>query len=628
MPRPTGSSTFTRRTASSDLLFLSQRAGRSAASVLGFVFQFHLLIMFTRHIHLVRSGTTSVRGMATSTTGHSYKAATVVGAAITAAACAAYLAPAASMDAAPDAVPEASPDSELPKSYDTTGLHVDTKGRPGLYLWGTNTHDVVDPSLADSDPAVALVTGNANGATAPTPLVKYPRRLRVLDDVKFRDVVIGANSIAAIDADGNVLQWGIGHSDSKGDAPKKSIVDADAVKVGLANDKLLVLTRSGALHVLPLSARDQAAHIAAAPTGGRRWYWPFGTTGAGIAAFPALAIPGESIADMAVAPDHVVAIGSRTGQVYSAAFSAQGAASGALGRGLSDAESQAVSAGSPPVDERAASLPAWAQPVTPIPIKNMPVATIELRQVQGLAAPVARVAAGRGHSLALLTDGRAFSWGSNSHGQLGLGDWSRSNQVVSTPTEIRLPNRRGPVTQIAACGDATLLATTTTTNTATTTAAAAANTNSTVTTHEVWAMGNGLPGTLGNGLFTHVQPSPVRVRNVSGMVEYSEAARAVVGGAPRSMVLAPTHAACILGMAPATVYTWGSGAEYATGNGRRGYVAVPTPATPLPWRFGFRAASKGVAGPENGDGVAQMVVDGDVQLVVGPGVSGLYWRAN
>jgi alpha-tubulin suppressor-like RCC1 family protein len=41
------------------------------------------------------------------------------------------------------------------------------------------------------------------------------------------------------------------------------------------------------------------------------------------------------------------------------------------------------------------------------------------------------VAAGNGHSCALLEDGQVNCWGNNDHGQLGTGDWA--NKLIPTP---------------------------------------------------------------------------------------------------------------------------------------------------------------------------------------------------
>ena len=56
--------------------------------------------------------------------------------------------------------------------------------------------------------------------------------------------------------------------------------------------------------------------------------------------------------------------------------------------------------------------------------------------------PVVEVAAGLDHTLARSADGRIFSWGSNEHGQTGLGRHAADAGGRHVPSEIELPFRR------------------------------------------------------------------------------------------------------------------------------------------------------------------------------------------
>lgn len=63
----------------------------------------------------------------------------------------------------------------------------------------------------------------------------------------------------------------------------------------------------------------------------------------------------------------------------------------------------------------------------------------------GLAgSKILQLAAGSHHSLALISDGGVFAWGSNLEGQLGLPDVSG---LVNKPTKVQIPE---PVKQISA----------------------------------------------------------------------------------------------------------------------------------------------------------------------------------
>ena len=58
---------------------------------------------------------------------------------------------------------------------------------------------------------------------------------------------------------------------------------------------------------------------------------------------------------------------------------------------------------------------------------------------QGVEGGVSKLAAGAGHSLALGEDGRVWSWGSNTEGQLGLGE--ESEETVYSPTLVKIKQR-------------------------------------------------------------------------------------------------------------------------------------------------------------------------------------------
>lgn len=71
--------------------------------------------------------------------------------------------------------------------------------------------------------------------------------------------------------------------------------------------------------------------------------------------------------------------------------------------------------------------------------------------------PAAHVAAGDKHALVSATDGRGYSLGFNSHGQLGLGDWATRDTMLVDPKFI--PALKG-ATHLAARGDHSLVAAT------------------------------------------------------------------------------------------------------------------------------------------------------------------------
>ncbi|KAI9178709.1 hypothetical protein H9P43_005371 [Blastocladiella emersonii ATCC 22665] len=545
-----------------------------------------------------------------------------------------------------------------PKPFDVTGLPEDKRDTPGLFVWGANVAGLVDPKLKLTDPATVLPSSASDPATA-APAVKYPRRNRVFDGMRFRDVQFGTTSAVAIDEHGDVYQWGTGFcgTDAKRmpAAPTKTIIGHDIVRVALSPTHLFAVSRAGAVHAVPLSAADQAAKSGVHPVAdaaslakpASKGWWPF-TSGtpaqSDLAAFPTLALPaGDAKAvDVAAGADHVVVL-TEARNVYTAALTARGVHCGAIGRDASPSESAALHKAVPEPETSGASAGTlWAE-VVPAVVQPVAVDEIALRKVP-IEAPVAQIAAGRAHTIVRTADGRALAFGSNSFGQLGLGDWSRQNQITPRPTELIAPRRHAKVIHVAAAGDVTALVTHHTAFTPATGAVVPSRAAPPADTYEVYTCGNGQFGSIGHGQFVHVQPSLTRVRALSSLHEYSDAEQKLVPLVPRDLVLAPVHAACTL--APAhggdatgdagqrTVYMWGSGADFATGTGRRSHLATPTPASPLPWRYGFRAAGGAapgnkatVTGPENGDGIEQMVVLPQQAVAVGPGVSCIYTKA-
>jgi alpha-tubulin suppressor-like RCC1 family protein len=77
-----------------------------------------------------------------------------------------------------------------------------------------------------------------------------------------------------------------------------------------------------------------------------------------------------------------------------------------------------------------------------------PTATVV--QIPGQNGPVAQVAAGFGHSLALTQSGRLYAFGSNQSGQLGIAANAGTATPDPVPSVVALPGATGPVTQIAA----------------------------------------------------------------------------------------------------------------------------------------------------------------------------------
>ena len=70
--------------------------------------------------------------------------------------------------------------------------------------------------------------------------------------------------------------------------------------------------------------------------------------------------------------------------------------------------------------------------------------TFDARGLQTVGSPVASAAAGQDFSIALLADGRVYTWGSNSNGQLGIGSFSDEIRYAELPIEARFTTHPSP----------------------------------------------------------------------------------------------------------------------------------------------------------------------------------------
>ncbi|MGP8204902.1 MAG: putative Ig domain-containing protein [Acidimicrobiales bacterium] len=87
--------------------------------------------------------------------------------------------------------------------------------------------------------------------------------------------------------------------------------------------------------------------------------------------------------------------------------------------------------------------------------------TPALVTLPGATGPVAQVAAGAYHSLALTTTGQLYAFGDNDYGELGFAANSGTNTPNPTATLVGLPGATGPVKEITAGGYHSLALTTT-----------------------------------------------------------------------------------------------------------------------------------------------------------------------
>ncbi|TYJ51448.1 hypothetical protein B9479_007983 [Cryptococcus floricola] len=341
--------------------------------------------------------------------------------------------------------------------------------------WGSNRNLILSPDAAQG-------------------LVKKPAPLPHLGATPLRDLAIGEEYAAAVDANGDCWLWGKGYDESG--MVGKGLRGKSLRTLAPAQSKIFALSKHGNLYLFSPSKaihskrRDKPTQswssylfgadpnvdfVELEPEGGMAW--------------------GERWKGMDVGRDHLLAVTSR-GRVFSLPLSEKGNSHRQLGRKaeLSVFDNTATRTLPPAQDIRYASL------LSPVPsLANI---------------PVAQVAAGERTSFVRTRDDKVLAFGANEAGQIGLGA-SYTVEVVPVPVEVVL-GKCYPTGTAVECRDIK---------------AGGNTTFYTVlrsfpgrrgTFIDVLSCGSGLQGALGTGAYTSATGLPVRVKTISGLQEYSE----------------------------------------------------------------------------------------------------------
>ncbi|KAK0531800.1 hypothetical protein OC842_003512 [Tilletia horrida] len=545
----------------------------------------------------------------------------------------------------------------------------------GVYAWGSNRHAVVAPD----QPSVSLI--------------RSPRSIPYFDGMALRDLVLAERHGVAVDAQGDVLQWGAGFFDAssrgaEGDLtaledipytsrasrfsskpvpgreeaapmlPVRTLVGKDIVKVQANDTKVFALGRNGDVWIISAiqeqqKPRGRSAALSWLPSA-------LGGGGGGIDAqkfsLKKSSTPlrrGEKIIDIVAGEAHLLALTNQA-RTFGAPTGPDANTYGQLGfrrAMLNTVQASADDVNAPsatgmvtgsievaleprimldalvnaPAPTAVDLLPAWALPPSveeraaeaqrareeaarkkaaeraarkaahaassSVPSivedpKSIRYCTT-LHEIPALrGVPVVQLAAGTQHSLARTSDGRVLGWGRHTHGQSGVGP-QVAIECVTAPTEVVLA-RCFPSSVDVRC-----------------TAIYAGSDNSFFVTSrleplparqglksviDVLASGKGIWGTLGHASWQQVAATPVRVKTVSGLQEYSERTGKIH---PVDMyaisVGSPGHVALVLDTVDDThtafgrdVNVWGSNGAYQLGTGKRNNLAVPQHLPPLP----------------------------------------------
>ena len=370
---------------------------------------------------------------------------------------------------------------------------------PSVYTWGSNEYRVVDPASKDTD-------------------IKSPRRFKYFDDQVLRDFKVDEKSGAAITENGDLIQWGKGFSDTEY-YPTKTLTGKNLVSLALSENRIIALASNGNVYSLPISKQDQRD----GPKAREGSWMPFLGSLSPLSyrvLEPSLKL-GEKVTSIKGGQQHVVMLTS-FGRVFTVAASTESYPSlGQLGvPGLT-----------------------WStRPKGPVDTCH------EVTTLKGFK--VTQIASGDYHSLALTKDGRLFSWGDNSFGQLGV-EFDPGQPYIDTPCALSLKqlyrsNSYSPkITSIAAGGASSFFTVDAKRTLGPDEKAADVRDLGTVTA-DTWSCGRGIWGTLGNGRWTHIQDSPTKVKALSGLGEYDEKTSRISPIRLRDISVGTTHVAAIM----------------------------------------------------------------------------------
>ncbi|KZT57038.1 RCC1/BLIP-II protein [Calocera cornea HHB12733] len=504
---------------------------------------------------------------------------------------------------------------------------VEALQEPGKSLiawsWGANDYKVASSSASTSSN------------------IRSPQPLPHLSGVALRDLALHEKHGACVDAAGNVYQWGDGFFEAaeKGARkPKLTLKGKDIQNLSVTAKKVYALSKSGKVYVLSADeARQEEGKQEPAAWWTFAWIWRSQPTVGHVELKPDSALARrEKFTSISSGKDHLLALTS-AGRAFSHAVNANANAYGQLGF-------DRISIASPSSPSSLVQIPLIPKAVKDPLAQSTPYARppagsstevgddssikwsttlYEIPSLKGVSAKQL-VAGGRSSYLLTAEEGRALAWGANEYGQLGLGA-TMTLTSVPIPTEVVLsrPYPRGTAvkcTHIAAGGDIVYY-----------TVERTLNGERGV---DVLAAGMGQWGLLGTGMYNQVQGQPVKVRAVSGLMEYNDATQALEALSPRAIAVSPTgHVLLTLNALTSTnagydVLAWGQNRSSELGNGKQvpvplpGYVRSfrPEPGARLMVREG-RGEVRDLEGRRWG-----RKVDVRETVVAGYGCTAVYWK--
>ncbi len=411
---------------------------------------------------------------------------------------------------------------------------------PGVYAWGSNSGKTVAP---DSDEK----------------FIKTPRRISFFDGKLLRDIKMDRNFGAAIDERGDLLQWGSAFSQDV-TQPTKTLTGQNLVSLALSRDRIIGLSSSGSVYSIPVSQAEQRDGPKPTATS---WipFWGGSNDISYRIRTPENLGWSERVTKISSGQEHALMLTS-SGRVFSFASGSQDFPSkGQLG------------------------VPGLTWGTRPAGAFDIP---HEITTLRGF--PIKQIATGDYHSIVCDSEGRAFTFGDNTSGQLGF-PFNVEVQSVDAPSLLptqRLSGQVGKVTNVFAGGNTTFITTETT------------KLDSNLVTADTWAFGFGLTGQLGLGRWVHTQAEPVKVAAFSSLFEWDEKMNATIPIRLSTISIGATHAAAVLDNVASVAVSgrsrrltendtnwgrdilfWGNNEFYQIGSGKRNNIATPTYIQPL-----------------------------------------------
>ncbi|KAF3047499.1 hypothetical protein E8E12_009150 [Didymella heteroderae] len=414
---------------------------------------------------------------------------------------------------------------------------------PGVYAWGSNTGRTVAP---DSDERY----------------VKTPRRIKFFDGKLLRDIKLDRNFGAAIDEKGDLLQWGTDFSKEVRE-PTLTLRGKNLKSLAISRDRIIALASNGSVYSIPVSQKDQQEGPKPASTS---WipFWGGSDDVSYRTRTPENLGWSEKVVDVKSGLEHALLL-TNTGRVFSLASGTQDFPSkGQLGiPGLTFA----------------------SRPKGPMDMPH------EITTLKGF--PISKIATGDNHSLVCDKSGRAFSFGDNTSGQLGMpynveAPYVDAPSLLSTQKLYAGTAQQGKITNVFAGGNTSYLT------------VEASKPNESRITADTFAFGHGLTGQLGTGRWVHTAPDPTKIPTFSGLFEYDEDNNTVIPIRLHNISVGASHAAAIMDNVASVVTTaksrkltendtnwgrdilfWGNNEYYQIGSGKRSNVATPMYIQPL-----------------------------------------------